>query len=76
MGVISVADIVSKDDFIVKLRLVFLRKKLHKAVSDARAISANYGSDSKRAIEAWDFVDEIEAEARYYGLPKPEKFAR
>jgi CBS domain-containing protein len=76
MGVISVTDIVSKDDFMAKPKLVFLRKELHKAVSDARAISANYGSDSKRAIEAWDFVDEIEAEARYYGLPKSEKSTR
>ncbi|MCF4965737.1 MULTISPECIES: CBS domain-containing protein [Nostocales] len=76
LGVISVTDIVSKDDFIAKPKLVFLRKELHRAVSDARAISANYGPDSKRAIEAWDFVDELETEACYYGLPKPEKSTR
>ncbi|MGH1397034.1 MAG: CBS domain-containing protein [Trichormus sp.] len=76
LGVISVTDIVSKDDFIAKPKLVFLRKELHKAISDARAISANYGPDSKRTIEAWDFVDELETEACYYGLPKPEKSAR
>ncbi|QLE57096.1 CBS domain-containing protein [Nostoc sp. TCL26-01] len=76
LGIISVSDIVGKSDFIAKPKLVFLRKELHKAISDARGIAANYGSDSKRAIEAWDFVDEIEAEACFYGLPKPEKTSR
>ncbi len=37
---------------------------------------ANYGADSKRAIEAWDIVDELEAEATFYGVPTPGKSAR
>ncbi|ABA23548.1 CBS domain containing membrane protein [Trichormus variabilis ATCC 29413] len=76
LGVISITDIVSKGDCIPKPKLTFLRKELHKAISDARGISANYGSDSKRAIEAWDLVDELEVEACFYGLPKPDKSAR
>jgi nicotinic acid mononucleotide adenylyltransferase len=36
----------------------------------------NYGADSKCAIEAWDIVDELEAEATFYGVPKPGKSAR
>lgn len=76
MGVISITDIISKGDFIAKPKLTFLRKELHKAISDARGISANYGADSKRAVEAWDLVDELETEACFYGLPKPDKSAR
>ncbi|WP_082803749.1 MULTISPECIES: CBS domain-containing protein [unclassified Anabaena] len=75
-GVISVTDIVSKGELIAQPKLIFLRKELHKAISDARAISANYGPDSKRTMEAWDFVDELEKEAYFYGLPKTEKSAR
>ncbi|WP_445637439.1 CBS domain-containing protein [Nostoc sp. DSM 114161] len=76
LGIISVTDIITKGDFVEKPKLTFLRKELQKAISNARSISANYGSFSKRAIEAWDFVDELEAEAGFYGAPKPEKSAR
>lgn len=76
LGIISVTDILTKANFVEKPKLLFLQKELHKAVSNARSISANYGADSKRAIEAWDLVDELESEAGYYGAPKPEKTAR
>ncbi|QXE23758.1 hypothetical protein B6N60_02449 [Richelia sinica FACHB-800] len=76
LGIISVTDIITKGNFVEKPKLKFLRKELHKAVSEARSISANYGSDSKRAMEAWDIVDELEAEATFYGLPRSEKTAR
>lgn len=76
LGFITITDILNKGGFIDKPKLLFLQKELHKAISDARSISANYGADSKRAIEAWDLVDELESEAGYYGSPKPEKTAR
>ena len=76
LGIISVTDIINKGNFLEKPKLLFLRKELLKAVSNARSVSANYGPDSKRAIEAWDLVDELEAEAGFYGAPKPEKTAR
>ncbi|MFH7029099.1 MAG: CBS domain-containing protein [Heteroscytonema crispum UTEX LB 1556] len=76
LGIISVTDILTKGDFVEKPKLTFLQKELHKAISNARSISANYGADSKRTVEAWDFVDELEAEAGFYGAPKPEKTAR
>ncbi|MBE9051039.1 CBS domain-containing protein [Nostocales cyanobacterium LEGE 11386] len=76
LGIISVTDILTKSDFVQKPKLIFLRKELLKAISNARSVSANYGVDSKRAIEAWDLVDELEAEAGFYGAPKPEKSAR
>lgn len=76
LGIISVTDILTKADFVKKPKLTFLRKELLKAISNARSVSANYGVDSKRAMEAWELVDEIEAEAGFYGAPKPEKSAR
>lgn len=76
LGIISVTDIITKGDFLEKPKLAFLQKELQKAISNARSISSNYGADSKKAVEAWDFVDELEAEACFYGAPKPEKPAR
>ncbi|QNP29693.1 CBS domain-containing protein [Cylindrospermopsis curvispora] len=76
LGIVSVTDIITKGNFVDKPKLKFLRKEIQKAVSEARLISANYGSDSKRAIEAWDIVDELEAEATFYGVPKPCRSAR
>ncbi|MBD2355444.1 CBS domain-containing protein [Tolypothrix sp. FACHB-123] len=76
LGIISVTDIITKGDFVEKPKLKFVQKELHKAISNARSVAANYGADSKRAEEAWDLVDELEAEAGYYGAPKPEKKAR
>jgi hypothetical protein len=65
-----------KGDFLEKPKLAFLQKELQKAISNARSVSSNCGADSKKAIEAWDLVDELEAEACFYGVPKPEKSAR
>ncbi|WYM01794.1 MAG: CBS domain-containing protein [Gloeotrichia echinulata CP02] len=76
LGIISVTDIITKGDFVEKPKLKFLHKELQKAISNARSTATNYGVDSKRTIEAWDIVDELEAEAGYYGSPKPEKTAR
>ncbi|WP_413175945.1 CBS domain-containing protein [Anabaena azotica] len=76
LGIISVTDILTKGNFVDKPKLKFLRKEIQKAISEARSIAANYGTDSKRAIEAWDIVDELEAEATFYGVPKPGKSAR
>ncbi|MBD2138073.1 CBS domain-containing protein [Anabaena sp. FACHB-1237] len=76
LGIISVTDIITKGNFVDKPKLKFLRTELQKAIAEARSIAANYGSDSKRAIEAWDMVDELEAEATFYGVPRSEKTAR
>ena len=76
LGIISVTDIITKGNFVDKPKLKFLRTELQKAIAEARSITSNYGSDSKRATEAWDIVDELEAEATFYGVPRSEKTAR
>lgn len=76
LGVISVTDIIMKSDFMDTPKVTFLRKELHKAVSNARSISARMGEDSLEAIEAWELVDELESEACFHGLPKLERSSR
>lgn len=76
LGVISVSDIIAKGDFVDTPKITSLQKELEKAISSARAISTKYTAHSEQANEAWDLVDELETEACYYGLPKPEKTAR
>ncbi|AKG24126.1 CBS domain-containing protein [Calothrix sp. 336/3] len=76
LGIVSVTDIIAKGDFVEKPKLAFLQKELQKAISNARSTCATYGLASKEAATAWDLVDEIEAEAGFYGAPKPQKTAR
>jgi CBS domain-containing protein len=75
-GIISVTDILNKGDFIEQPKLEYLEEQLQKSISNARAANASFGVDSEQAVVAWDLVDEIEAEAIFYGAPKPEKTAR
>jgi CBS domain-containing protein len=76
MGIISVTDILNKGDFMEQPKLEYLEQQLQKAISNARTANATFGADSEQAVTAWDLVDEIEAEAIFYGAPKPEKSAR
>ncbi len=76
LGVISVTDIITKGDFTETPKIHFLKKELHKAISNARSIAASMGEDSLEAIEAWETVDEIEAEACFHGMPKLDRSSR
>lgn len=76
LGVISVTDILNKGDFLENPKLAYLQQKLQEAISNARSASASFGNESPEANTAWDLVDEIEAEAGFYGAPKAEKTAK
>ncbi|CAD5958563.1 putative protein MJ0653 [Planktothrix tepida] len=76
LGIISVTDILMQGDFLENPKLAYLQQKLQEAISNARSISATSGNDSKAAAEAWELVDEIEAEAGFYGALKAEKTAK
>jgi len=76
IGIISVTDILTKGDFIENPKLAHLEQELQKSISNARSANASFGNDSEQAVKAWDLVDELEAEAGFYGAPKPEKTAR
>ncbi len=71
LGIVSVTDIITKGDFVDKPKIVSLQRELQKAISHARSISANHGTQSPEAEEAWGVVDEIEAELGFYGAVSP-----
>jgi CBS domain-containing protein len=76
LGIVSVTDIIRKGDFVEKPKVIYLQKELEKAILEARTISQKSGITSQAAIDAWEVVEALEAEAYYYGAPKPEKDAR
>ncbi|MEC4815644.1 MAG: CBS domain-containing protein [Scytonema sp. PMC 1069.18] len=76
LGIISVTDIITKGDFVEKPKVTFLQKELQKAISNALSLDTSRGPDSKESMDAWNFVDAIEAEIGFYGAPKPDKTAR
>jgi CBS domain-containing protein len=76
LGIISVTDIITKGDFVEKPKVAFLQKELQKAISNALSLDTSRGPDSKESMDAWNFVDAIEAEIGFYGAQKPEKTAR
>ncbi|MDJ0796063.1 MAG: CBS domain-containing protein [Calothrix sp. MO_167.B12] len=71
LGIISVTDIILKGEFIESPKVTFLHQELQRAISNARAVSATYGTQSQDAQEAWNLVDEIEAELGFYGAAMP-----
>ena len=76
LGIVSITDIITKSNIFEKPKLTHLLAELEKAVSKARSVSTSKGIESKEAVEAWDLVDEVEAEACFHGAPKPEISAR
>ena len=76
LGIISVGDIVHKADFLDNPKLTYLEQKLKQVISDARSVAAKFGSRSKESNEAWDLVDELEAEFAFQSGKTPEKTAR
>lgn len=75
-GVVSITDIITKSNIFEKPKLTHLLAELEKAILKARSTATSKGIESKEAIEAWDLVDEIQAEACFHGAPKPEISAR
>ena len=74
LGIISDSDILCKGDFVENPKAPLLRRELQRAISDARAVSAAQGSTSAASLEAWELVDDLEAEAVYQeGTQPPEK---
>ncbi|MDX2213942.1 MAG: CBS domain-containing protein [Oculatellaceae cyanobacterium bins.114] len=65
VGIISTTDILTKGDFLENPRVLILEKALKQAISDARALTANQGTDSEEVATAWGVVNEIEAELAF-----------
>lgn len=71
LGIISVTDIIMKGEFIETPKVTSLQRELKRSISNARTISATYGTQSKDTQAAWDLVDDIEAEMGFYGAAIP-----
>ena len=62
LGIISLADIISESKFIEQPQEIVLEQELQDAIEQARIICDRTSPSSKECGEAWDVVDEIEAE--------------
>ena len=71
LGIISVTDILNKGDFIENPKVKILQRELEKAIAEAKSICAAKGATSSDCIDAWELVEDIEAEAAYQEGAKP-----
>jgi CBS domain-containing protein len=65
LGIISITDILRKSDFVEAPKGLLLEEKIKKAIADARAICTQEGAYSKSCANAWDEVEELQAEAAH-----------
>lgn len=75
IGIISFTDILTKSDFVKQPQEDILEKEIEQAVKNARAICADQGHSDQECKDAWNFVEELEAEAAHQQAKKPEKTA-
>jgi CBS domain-containing protein len=75
LGMISITDILTKDDFVEQPKTVLLKQKIQQAIEDARAICAEKGNTSPDCAAVWDIVEELQAEAAHQRAEKLEKTA-
>jgi CBS domain-containing protein len=75
LGIISFTDILSKSDFVQKPQEEILEQEIGQAIKNARAICAEKSHSDRECKEAWDLVEELQAEAAHQQAKKPEKTA-
>ncbi len=73
LGVISDTDILQKGNFVDNPRVPLLQKALQEAIAKARTASANNGADADTTKEAWNEVNELEAELAFLQGVAPDK---
>ena len=75
LGIISESDILYKADFVENPKSSLLQRELEKAIAEAKELAAK-DPTSPACLEAWELVDDLEAEAAYLdGVESPEKGA-
>ncbi|MFW6357612.1 MAG: CBS domain-containing protein [Chroococcales cyanobacterium] len=73
LGIISESDILYKGDFLENPKVPLLRRELEKAITEAMAIAQAKGATSQECIDAWELVEDLEAEATYQeGVESPD----
>ena len=71
VGIVSVTDIFNKGDFVEKPKVNILQRELDIAISEAKSICAAKGVRSQDCIDAWELVEDIEADANYQSETYP-----
>ena len=72
LGIITLTDILNKSDFVEKPKSILLDDRIQAALQQARQICAVKGARSKECAEAWDEVEELQAELAHQREKKPE----
>jgi len=75
LGLITIADILNKGDFVERPKAVLLEERISEAIAQARATCQEKGTGSKECAAAWDVVEELQAEAAHQQAVKPAKTA-
>ena len=65
LGVISVADILTKGKLVDQPPAIRLEQRIEQAIAEARKACTTYGIKSKECMVAWDTVEELQAEAAH-----------
>ncbi len=73
LGLVTVKEIINKGDFIQKPKVLTLEDKIEKARLKARAICKDKGIASPECANAWDDVEELQAELAHQKAEKIEK---
>ncbi|MFM7192516.1 MAG: CP12 domain-containing protein [Microcystaceae cyanobacterium] len=72
LGMISLGDILHKSNFVEQPKTVVLEDFIQNALQAARQICADKGARSPECANAWDVVEELQAEAAHQRAKKPE----
>jgi CBS domain-containing protein len=75
LGIVTLEDILEKSDFLEQPKEIFFEEEIEKAVAQARRICGEKGHNSPECIEAWDMVEELQAESAHQRAKKPDKTA-
>ncbi|MBW4518433.1 MAG: CBS domain-containing protein [Scytolyngbya sp. HA4215-MV1] len=76
LGIITVTDLLTKGDFLINPKVPLLERALQSAIANAHAIVVAEGTDSESAANAWEAVNELEAELAFYRGESPAKTAQ
>ncbi|MBP0020293.1 MAG: CBS domain-containing protein [Cyanobacteria bacterium SBLK] len=71
LGIVSISDIITKSNFVEAPKELTLEEEIAKARDAARAICAEKGATSPECANAWDTVEELQAELAHQRAKKP-----
>jgi CBS domain-containing protein len=71
LGIVSISDIITKSNFVEQPKELTLEEEIVKARDAARAICTEKGPTSPECANAWDTVEELQAELAHQRAKKP-----